>query len=161
SPASCPLPASLIHSMAWCKTRAATPHCPGLRCPIARDDNSARTGGNRQRACHSQRLLLDNVVPVGYPGSKADQPMPCMMFLNATALSRRWPLFGGRLWAWYEPTNGTGFAQATPGPAPKAATTRAPSRADILRGEYGPYRSNNDLLYYHLDVRVDPVKQTI
>jgi aminopeptidase N len=33
------------------------------------------------------------------------------------------------------------------------------SEADHLRGSYGPYRSNNDLLYYHLDVRVDPEKQ--
>ena len=33
------------------------------------------------------------------------------------------------------------------------------SEADRLRGSYGPYRSNNDLLYYHLDVRVDPEKQ--
>jgi aminopeptidase N len=31
--------------------------------------------------------------------------------------------------------------------------------ADRLRGTYGPYRANNDLLYYHLDVRVDPEKQ--
>ena len=36
-----------------------------------------------------------------------------------------------------------------------------PTRANLLRGEYGPYRANNDLLYYHLDVRVDPVKQQI
>lgn len=36
-----------------------------------------------------------------------------------------------------------------------------PSRADILRGEYGPYRANNDLLTYHLDVRVDPEKKFI
>jgi aminopeptidase N len=35
----------------------------------------------------------------------------------------------------------------------------APSRADILRGAYGPYRANNDLLFYHLDVRVDPEKK--
>ncbi|HKR01345.1 MAG TPA: M1 family metallopeptidase [Pyrinomonadaceae bacterium] len=33
------------------------------------------------------------------------------------------------------------------------------SRADLLRGAYGPYRANNDLLYYHLDVRVDPSKK--
>jgi len=32
----------------------------------------------------------------------------------------------------------------------------APTRADILRGEYGRYRANNDLLFYHLDIRVDP-----
>lgn len=31
----------------------------------------------------------------------------------------------------------------------------------MLRGAYGPYRANNDLLYYHLDIRVDPEKQTI
>jgi aminopeptidase N len=36
---------------------------------------------------------------------------------------------------------------------------REPTRADILRGAYGPYRANNDLLSYHLDVRVDPEKK--
>jgi aminopeptidase N len=33
-----------------------------------------------------------------------------------------------------------------------------PTRFDFLRGAYGPFRANNDLLYYHLDVRVDPAK---
>src|SRR5437879_12958877 len=36
-----------------------------------------------------------------------------------------------------------------------------PTRADILRGEYGRYRANNDLLSYHLDIRVDPEKKWI
>jgi aminopeptidase N len=35
------------------------------------------------------------------------------------------------------------------------------SRADILRGAYGPYRANNDLLSYDLDIRVDPEKKLI
>jgi aminopeptidase N len=35
----------------------------------------------------------------------------------------------------------------------------APTHFDILRGEYGRYRANNDLLFYHLDVRVDPDKK--
>jgi aminopeptidase N len=35
----------------------------------------------------------------------------------------------------------------------------SPTRADLLRGEYGPYRANNDLLFYHLDIRVDPEKK--
>jgi aminopeptidase N len=43
-----------------------------------------------------------------------------------------------------------------PAPAPAPITL-----ADILRGAYGPYRVNNDLLSYHLDIRVDPDKQTI
>jgi aminopeptidase N len=36
-----------------------------------------------------------------------------------------------------------------------------PTKADILRGAYGPYRANNNLLSYHLDVRVDPEKKFI
>jgi aminopeptidase N len=40
-----------------------------------------------------------------------------------------------------------------------SAQAPAPTRADLLRGAYGPYRANNDLLYYHLDVRVDPEKK--
>ncbi len=50
-------------------------------------------------------------------------------------------------------------AQQTPAPPP--AVDRPPTRADILRGEYGRYRANNDLLFYHLDVRVDPGKRSI
>jgi aminopeptidase N len=38
---------------------------------------------------------------------------------------------------------------------------RPPTRGDILRGEYGRYRANNDLLYYTLDIRVDPEKKWI
>ncbi|MGB6597413.1 MAG: M1 family metallopeptidase [Candidatus Acidiferrum sp.] len=62
-------------------------------------------------------------------------------------------------------------AQATPQTStqtsqPSAAAQTPPSpheptQADILRGAYGPYRANNDLLYYHLDVRVDPDKKFI
>jgi aminopeptidase N len=52
---------------------------------------------------------------------------------------------------------------ARPSPAPAAADARRdpgpPTRANILRGEYGRYRANNDLLSYHLDVRVDPDKK--
>src|SRR5689334_16931458 len=40
-----------------------------------------------------------------------------------------------------------------------ALSAQPSSRADILRGEYGPLRANNDLLSYHLDVRVDPEKK--
>jgi aminopeptidase N len=45
-------------------------------------------------------------------------------------------------------------------PAPPTSL-RAPSRAELLRGEYGRYRANNDLLYYDLDVRIDPAKKWI
>ena len=41
------------------------------------------------------------------------------------------------------------------------AGAQSPARGDILRGEYGRYRANNDLLSYHLDIRVDPAKQLL
>lgn len=57
------------------------------------------------------------------------------------------------------------LALTVAGPAGRAAgqdeAKAGPSRAAILRGEYGPYRANNDLLYYHLDISVDPVAETI
>ena len=45
--------------------------------------------------------------------------------------------------------------------APNDAGAPIPTRYDMLRGAYGPYRANNDLLYYHLDIRVDPEKQWV
>lgn len=67
------------------------------------------------------------------------------------------------------------YAQTAPAPSlpkPPASTSSiarepfappppTPTRAEILRGAYGPYRANNDLLYYHLDLRVDPIAKTI
>jgi aminopeptidase N len=51
-------------------------------------------------------------------------------------------------------------AAAQEAQAPKPPQTpAAPARANVLRGEYGRYRANNDLLFYHLDVRVDPDKR--
>jgi aminopeptidase N len=57
-------------------------------------------------------------------------------------------------------------AQSSPStpssPAPRQSRGHHdPTRADILRGGYGPYRANNDLLFYHLDIRVDPEKKFI
>jgi aminopeptidase N len=50
----------------------------------------------------------------------------------------------------------------TAGRGPKLAETeRHPTKDDLLRGAYGPYRANNDLLSYHLSLRVDPIAKTI
>jgi len=66
-------------------------------------------------------------------------------------------------------TSQTGAAAAPPAAAaappthPRRLEPPPPplTRAAILRGAYGPYRANNDLLSYHLDIRVDPDKQLI
>jgi len=57
-----------------------------------------------------------------------------------------------------------GPVAARPGqqrPPQPPAEAREPTHADLLRGAYGPYRANNDLLYYDLDVRVDPEQKAI
>lgn len=46
-------------------------------------------------------------------------------------------------------------------PPPNDAGAPIPDRVEMLRGAYGEYRANNDLLYYHLDVRLDPAKKFI
>jgi aminopeptidase N len=52
-------------------------------------------------------------------------------------------------------------AQRGAGPQGPPREERPPTRADNLRGDYGRYRANNDLLSYRLDVRIDPVAKTI
>ena len=44
---------------------------------------------------------------------------------------------------------------------PSSGAEGSRSRAEILLGEYGCYRANNDLLSYHLHVRVDPERKWI
>jgi aminopeptidase N len=54
-------------------------------------------------------------------------------------------------------------AQVSQSGAVKAASPSS-SEADhgnLLIGGYGPYRANNDILFYHLDLRVDPDKKFI
>jgi aminopeptidase N len=43
----------------------------------------------------------------------------------------------------------------------RAQQPAPPTHANILRGEYSRYRANNDLLFYHLDIRIDPVKKFV
>ncbi len=58
--------------------------------------------------------------------------------------------------------NTTQLPQPQPAPALRPEPDPpTPTHADILRGAYGPDRANNDLLYYHLDIRVDPDKKFI
>ena len=75
-------------------------------------------------------------------------------------------LFAGTLLPCRTAAQGNSATSSPVRASPQARETAAPPRptptaAEVLRGAYGPYRSNNDLLYYHLDVRVDPVAKTI
>jgi aminopeptidase N len=46
-------------------------------------------------------------------------------------------------------------------PRQTTAEKPQPTHEQRLRGEYGRYRANNDLLYYQLDIRVDPDRKFI
>jgi hypothetical protein len=50
---------------------------------------------------------------------------------------------------------------SAPAPSSALTTQRSPTRADFLRGDCGRYRANNDLLFYRLDIRVDPDKKSM
>ena len=50
--------------------------------------------------------------------------------------------------------------QAKAGGDAQAKASTKGVRATDLRGDYDWHRSNNDLLYYHLDIRVDPKEQS-
>jgi aminopeptidase N len=50
---------------------------------------------------------------------------------------------------------------ATAGHGAQQDVLKPPTKDDLLRGAYGSYRANNDLLFYHLDVRVDPEAKSI
>jgi aminopeptidase N len=68
--------------------------------------------------------------------------------------------------AWGQAQPSAQSATTTPGVAvgqgaKKPDEVKTPTKDDLLRGSYGPYRANNDLLFYKLDVRVDPVAKTI
>jgi hypothetical protein len=55
-------------------------------------------------------------------------------------------------------------ASTTPGGGKYAHppdVAKPPTKDDLLRGGYGPYRANNDLLFYALKLRVDPEAKTI
>ncbi len=56
------------------------------------------------------------------------------------------------------PTGAAAFAQHI---RQNDAEAKLPDRVAMLRGAYGPFRANNDLLYYHLSVRVDPEQQSL
>jgi len=58
------------------------------------------------------------------------------------------------------PTVTAQSSQTTGASAPaQSSAPKEPSAADLLRGAYGRYRANNDLLFYHLDIRIDPDKK--
>ena len=82
------------------------------------------------------------------------------------SLARKCTVFWVACWLLSPATAPVLWAQSSPPPAGKSSNDRpqvsaTPTRANILRGEYGRYRANNDLLFYHLDLRVDPEKKLI
>ncbi len=130
-------------------------------CPRARRDRACgRIRGIK--GINSWNRFLDPLNPHRSTGrsigmQKRNIEMLRTMFVSAATAARRWSIVLAVVVAWSAPAP----AQKPKAAVEKGAPQARPTRATLLRGEYGPYRANNDLLYYHLDVRVDPVKQLI
>jgi dienelactone hydrolase len=77
---------------------------------------------------------------------------------SAYMMRRRWDFFVKWLMDLEPPKE---YLMGTVAPWPLTPPRREPTKADILRGAQGQYRVNNDLLSYHLDIRVDPEKKSI
>ena len=87
--------------------------------------------------------------------------MPAMRFVRIGFLG----LVGLICFGLAQAAGGRGAQQkmstATPAAAKVNDAEVAPTRLDLLRGAYGEDRANNDLISYHLDIRVDPEKKYI
>jgi aminopeptidase N len=88
--------------------------------------------------------------------------MPRTIFLTKAEADRGWRAALLALVVWSVAGAAATARAQTPKEAPAKKEEQAKTaRANVLRGEYGQHRANNDLLYYHLDVRIDPEKTTI
>ncbi len=113
-----------------------------------------RFSGLRSNACGL--LILFAGIAVVPPGLGARQAAA-----NPSAAAAGVPAVSAQQTAAKPDAPEAGATQKKRRIAPNDAGAPIPTRYDMLRGAYGPYRANNDLLYYHLDIRVDPEKQWV
>ena len=96
-----------------------------------------------------------------YTQTAMDPADDCTMWYVGDYLKRGATAYSTRIGAFRLPGCPAPAAVPSASSPRQPAATAEPTPADLLRGAYGPYRSNNDLLSYDLDVRVDPVKKSI
>ena len=89
------------------------------------------------------------VRSVVFPACKGATALSCLAFFVAAALATP-----------EQTQSKQDQPQAKAGGDAKAKASTKGVRATDLRGDYDWHRSNNDLLYYHLDIRVDPKEQS-
>src|SRR6185312_5205417 len=117
-------------------------------------------------ACHLFQHRLPNPADILYVSFTALNQRSNQTLRKRAARLRRTAVTFLAFAAIVSATVLAGAQSSNPNPPSAAAPQRSrghgePTRADILRGAYGPYRANNDLLFYHLDIRVDPEKKVI
>ena len=114
------------------------------------------------QSCHPVRALSRGAVAlaVALTASVCALEEPGRVFAFAQTAAPAAPA-GTQTPAPVAPQRPAAAAAQKPAPEPPLPSTLPPSRADVLRGEYGRYRANNDLLYYDLDVRVEPDRKFI
>jgi dipeptidyl aminopeptidase/acylaminoacyl peptidase len=90
----------------------------------------------------------------GRPWHRIERLQHIVGWFDKYLLGKEAPMYESPLNKTSAPTQ-TPAAQR-PGNARPQQDPAVAARTGILRGEYGRYRANNDLISYHLDIRVDP-----
>ena len=95
-----------------------------------------------------------------YTQTAMDPADDCTIWYVGDYMRKDASAYSTKIGAFRMPGCPAGEAAQPPVP-PRPSMPAEPTPADLLRGAYGRYRANNDLLSYDLDVRVDPVKKSI
>ncbi len=133
---------------------------PGSGSPVAcrptrRAVDAARSGAGRRRGVADHTLRWED-----YTQTAVDPVDDCTIWYVGDYFRRGATAYSTRIGAFRMPGCPAGQTGRS-APPERPPVPAEPTPADIVRGAYGRYRSNNDLLSYDLDVRVDPVKKSI
>src|SRR5262249_17381979 len=112
----------------------------------------------RIRKAQGKAMAQSTLVQrVAFAAGKGATTLSCLALFVAAALAT--PEQAARD---AEAASRSGQPQAKTGGAPQVKAKASTKGAWVtdLRGDYDWHRANNDLLYYHLDIRVDPEKQS-
>jgi aminopeptidase N len=102
------------------------------------------------RGSHQEQAMTESMVrSVVFAARKGSTALSCLAFFVAVALATP-----------EQTQSKQDQPQAKSGGDAQAKASTKGIRVTDLRGDYDWHRSNNDLLYYHLDVRIDPKEQS-
>jgi len=136
-----------------------TPHFPGQRFAARLADDPPGRLTLKEAVLAEGEAFQPAMRWQDYTQTAMDPTDDCTIWYAGDYLRKDETAYSTKIGAFHLPGCAAGRAATPPPPRPPAPAE--PTQADILRGAYGRYRSNNDLLSYDLDIRVDPAKKFV